>query len=66
VISASPELLARVEQIAAQYKVEAQRIGTVTHGDFRIQVKGQLRICSTIDLLRQIWTNSLETSLQNG
>jgi phosphoribosylformylglycinamidine synthase subunit PurL len=66
VISASPELLARVEQIAAQYKVEAQRIGTVIRGEFRIQVNGQPRLRASIDSLRQIWTNSLEISLQKG
>ena len=39
VVSVSPASLARVNAIAAQYKVAAARIGTVTRGDFRIQYK---------------------------
>jgi len=66
VISVRPESLARVEQIAAQYKIEAQRIGTVTHGEFRIQVNGKPRLRATVDSLRQVWTTSLEHSLHNG
>jgi phosphoribosylformylglycinamidine synthase subunit PurL len=63
VISVLPELLARVAQIAAQYKVEVQRIGTVTHGEFRIDVNGKPRLAATIDSLRETWACSLERSL---
>ena len=66
IVSVRPELLARVEQIAAQYGVEVQRIGTVTRGEFRIEVNGQPRIGAAVDSLRKIWANSLELSLQNG
>ena len=66
VISVRPESLARVEQIAAQYKIEAQRIGAVTRGEFCIQVNGKTRLRATVDSLRQIWTSSLEHSLHNG
>jgi phosphoribosylformylglycinamidine synthase subunit PurL len=65
VISVRPELLARVEQIAAQYKVEAQRIGKVTGGEFCIEVNSAPRVRSSADSLRQIWADSLELSLQN-
>ena len=66
VISVRPELLARVEQIAAQWKVEARRIGTVTRGEFCIEVNGQPRIRAAVDELRKTWAGSLELSLQNG
>jgi phosphoribosylformylglycinamidine synthase subunit PurL len=65
VISVSPDLLARTERIAAQYKVEAQQIGTVTRGEFCIQVNGQPRLRASVDVLREIWAKSLELSLQN-
>lgn len=66
IISVRPESLARVEQIAAQYKIEAQRIGTVTRAEFCIQVNGQSRLRATADSLRQVWAGSLEHSLHNG
>jgi phosphoribosylformylglycinamidine synthase subunit PurL len=66
VVSLRPELLARVEQIAAQCKIEARRIGTVTRGEFCIEVNGQPRIRAAVDALRKIWAGSLELSLQNG
>ena len=65
VVSVPPDLLARAEQIAAQYKVEAQRIGTVTRGEFCIQVNGQPRLRAAVDVLRDIWAKSLELSLQS-
>jgi phosphoribosylformylglycinamidine synthase subunit PurL len=66
VVSVRPELLARVEQIAAQWKIEARRIGTVTRGEFCIEVNGQPKIRAAADALRRIWAGSLEASLQNG
>jgi phosphoribosylformylglycinamidine synthase subunit PurL len=66
VVSVRPELLARVEQIAAQCKIEARRIGTVTRREFCIEVNRQLRIRAAVDALRKSWAGSLELSLQNG
>jgi phosphoribosylformylglycinamidine (FGAM) synthase-like enzyme len=66
VVSASPASLARVLQIAAQCKVEAQPIGTVTRGEFCIQLNGQPRIRGTVDSLRQIWATALEHALKNA
>lgn len=66
IVSAKPESLARIEQVAAQYKIEAQRIGAVTRGEFCIQMNGQSRLCASIDSLRQIWACSLEKLLQNA
>ncbi|HXT86391.1 MAG TPA: phosphoribosylformylglycinamidine synthase subunit PurL [Verrucomicrobiae bacterium] len=64
VVSARPDALARIEHIAAQYKVEARRIGTVTSGEFCIQLNGHPVIRSAVGKLFQIWDGSLETSLK--
>jgi phosphoribosylformylglycinamidine synthase subunit PurL len=64
IISVKSELLARAEQIAAQCKIEARRIGTVTRGEFCIQMNGQPRLCASVDSLQQIWASSLEKFLQ--
>ena len=66
ILSAGSGSLARVLQIAAQYKVTARQIGTVTRGAFSIQVNGQSRIRGPEDSLRQIWAGSLEQAIRNG
>jgi len=65
IVSARPESLARIEQTAAQYKVEAQRIGTVTSGELCIQLYGQPVIRAAVDQLFTIWAGSLQRSLQH-
>jgi phosphoribosylformylglycinamidine synthase subunit PurL len=64
VVSLSPASLARVTAIAAQYKVTAQRIGTVTHGDFRIQYQGSLVIHGDVNSLRKPWSESLAATIE--
>jgi len=64
VVSLSPASLARVSAIAAQYKVNAQRIGTVTHGEFRIQYNGASVISGDVDSLRKVWSESLARSVE--
>jgi phosphoribosylformylglycinamidine synthase len=68
IVTARPSSLARVLQIAAQYKVSARPIGKVTdkvtRGDFSIQLNGQSRIRGEVDSLRQIWASSLTETLQ--
>ena len=63
VVSAS---LARVNEIAAQYKVRAQRIGTVTRGEFRIQYQGAGVIKGSIDSFRRVWSESLPKAIENA
>ncbi|HVB35648.1 MAG TPA: phosphoribosylformylglycinamidine synthase subunit PurL [Candidatus Acidoferrales bacterium] len=65
ILSAPVASLARVLQIAAQYKVAAQPIGKVTRGEFCIQLNGQPRIRAAADSLRQIWATALEHALGN-
>jgi phosphoribosylformylglycinamidine synthase subunit PurL len=65
IVTARHGSLARVLQIAAQYKVSARPIGKVTRADFSIQLNGESGIRSGVDSLRQIWTSSLERALRN-
>jgi phosphoribosylformylglycinamidine synthase II len=65
VVSASPESLARLALLAAQYQVRVQRIGTVTRGEFRIQYNGRTQIAADIASLRHVWAISLEQAVQS-
>jgi len=64
VVSLSPASLARVSAIAAQYKVNAQRIGTVTHGEIRIQYNGASVIKGDVNSLRMVWSESLARAVE--
>jgi len=66
VVSISPALLARVDAIAAQWKVAAQRIGTVVRGEFRIQLDGASVIRGNVDSFRQIWSESLARAVEGA
>jgi phosphoribosylformylglycinamidine synthase len=61
VVSLTPASLASVRAIAAQYSVAAQPIGTVSHGEFRIQYNGTPVIHGDIDSFRKIWASRIET-----
>jgi phosphoribosylformylglycinamidine synthase subunit PurL len=64
VVSVSPAKLARVLEIARQYHVAAREIGQVIReGSFRIEYKGRTVIDSPIEILRDVWANSLERTL---
>ncbi len=65
-VSLSHASLARVNEIAAQCKVKAQRIGTVTHGDFRIKHDGTFVIQGDVDSFFRIWSESLGQSIESG
>ncbi len=64
VISLSPSSLARVNQVAAQCKVEVQHIGTVARGDFRIQYNGSPVIQGSIASFQNIWSGSLQKAIE--
>jgi phosphoribosylformylglycinamidine synthase len=66
VVSLSPASLARVRAVAAQYSLQAQPIGTVGRGEFRIQYKGARVIGGTIESFRQVWSESLGKALGNA
>jgi phosphoribosylformylglycinamidine synthase subunit PurL len=61
VVSLTAASLASVRAIAAQYSVAAQPIGTVSHGEFRIQYNGTPVIHGDIDSFRKIWASRIET-----
>jgi len=63
VVSAGPQWLARIRQVAAQYKVGAQEIGRVARGKFRIKYKGKALISGAVDSLRDAWATVLERAL---
>jgi phosphoribosylformylglycinamidine synthase subunit PurL len=64
VVSLSPASLARVTAVAAQYKVTAQRIGTVTHGEFRIKYNASPVIHGDVQSLRSAWSDSLARAVE--
>jgi phosphoribosylformylglycinamidine synthase len=63
-LSVSPPKLAAVLSTARQYNVGAQEIGKVHLGNaLRIEYKGSAVVDSPLDSLRDIWANSLESTL---
>src|SRR6204780_4003456 len=66
VVSVAPASLARVNEIWAQYKVRAQRIGTVTRGEFRIQYQGAAVIQGSIESFRRVWSESLPKAIEQA
>jgi phosphoribosylformylglycinamidine synthase subunit PurL len=66
VVSLSPASLARVSAIAAQYRINAQRIGTVTHGEFRIQYNGASVIRGDVNSLCKVWSESLPRAVEDA
>ena len=66
VVSVAPASLARVQQIAAQYDIQASQIGHVTRGEFRIQLNGVVVIQGQSDSFRQAWSESLPHAIESA
>jgi phosphoribosylformylglycinamidine synthase II len=66
VVSVAPASLARVNAIAAQYKVGAQRVGAVTRGELRIQYEGVAVIQGSIESMRRVWNEALPKAIENA
>jgi phosphoribosylformylglycinamidine synthase subunit PurL len=64
VVSAPPDFLARISAIAAQWIVRAERIGTVTRGQFRIKYRGSVVIAGDIAAFQEAWRTSLPKALE--
>jgi len=64
VVTAPAASLARVNQIAAQYKVSVQSIGTVARSEFRIQYTGSPVIQGSVDSFQQVWGESLQKAIE--
>jgi phosphoribosylformylglycinamidine synthase II len=64
VVSVSPTNLAAVLATARQYSVGATELGNVTRdAALRIELKEHAAIDSPLDVLRDVWANSLERTL---
>jgi len=64
VVSVDAAKLAAVQKIAGQYGVAATEIGHVTgNGTFRVEFKGRAVIDAPIEMLRDIWANSMERTM---
>ena len=64
IVSLRGPSLVRLEAIAAQCGVQAQRIGRVSPGEFRIQYKDTPVVRGNIESLRRIWAGQLEKAVE--
>jgi phosphoribosylformylglycinamidine synthase subunit PurL len=58
VVSVTPENLAGVRRIAAQYEVAVVEVGRVTHGEFRIELNGTTVVSAEVPSLADTWSGA--------
>ncbi len=63
VVSVTPENLAAVRRIAAQYEVAVQEVGRVARGEFRIELNGRTVVSAETPSLADAWNGALEKLL---
>jgi phosphoribosylformylglycinamidine synthase subunit PurL len=63
VVSVTPENLAAVRRIAAQYEVAVVEVGRVTRGEFRIELNGQTVVSAEVPSLADAWSGAFERLL---
>ena len=66
VVSVTPENLAAVRRIAAQYELAVLEIGRVSRGEFRIELNGRIAISSDTPSLADAWNGALEKLLSTN
>jgi phosphoribosylformylglycinamidine synthase subunit PurL len=66
VVSVTPENVAAVRRIAAQYEVRVVEVGRVTRGEFRIVLNGSTVVSADVCSLADAWATSLEVAVRNG
>jgi phosphoribosylformylglycinamidine synthase len=66
VVSLSAASLARLNAVAAQYGVAANRIGTVTRSEFRIQLNGTPVIRGDVSSFRKAWFGYLAAAIESA
>ena len=66
VVSLASASLARLDKVAAQYGVAANRIGSVTRSEFRIQYQGSPVIKGDVTSFRQAWSESLTAAIESA
>jgi phosphoribosylformylglycinamidine synthase subunit PurL len=64
VVAVPAASLAHVNQIAAQYKVSVQNIGTVARSEFRIQLNGAPVIQGSVESFQKPWSESLQKAIE--
>ncbi|HXP80502.1 MAG TPA: phosphoribosylformylglycinamidine synthase subunit PurL [Verrucomicrobiae bacterium] len=63
IVSVTPENLAAVRRIAAQYEVAVVEVGRVSRGEFRIELNGQTVVSAEVPSLADAWSGALERLL---
>src|SRR5882762_161236 len=66
VVSVTPENLAAVRRVAAQYEVAVVEVGKVARGEFRIELNGQAVIGADTPSLADTWNGALEKLLNTN
>ena len=66
VVTAGRESVARIEAIAAKWKVKALQAGNVTRGEFRIEYEGARVIRGEITSFQKVWDQSLPEALESS
>jgi len=59
IVSVTPENLAAVLRIAAQYEVAVVEVGRVSRGEFRIELNGRTVVSADLPLLADVWSGAL-------
>ncbi len=63
IVSVTPENLAAVRRIAAQYEVAVVEVGRVTRGEFRIELNGRTVVSAEVPSLADAWSGAIERLL---
>jgi phosphoribosylformylglycinamidine synthase subunit PurL len=63
IVSVTPENLAAVLRIAAQYKVAVVEVGRVARGEFRIELNGKTVVSAEVPSLADSWSGAFERLL---
>jgi len=58
IVSVTPENLAAVRRIAAQYEVAAVEVGRVARGEFRIELNGRTVVSAEVPSLADAWNGA--------
>jgi phosphoribosylformylglycinamidine synthase subunit PurL len=66
IVSVTPENLAAVRRIAAQYEVALLEVGRVSRGEFRIELNGRAVVSADPPSLIDAWAGALERLLRGN
>jgi phosphoribosylformylglycinamidine synthase len=62
-ISCDPTNVGRIKQIAGEYALSADQIGSTIPDNLEIQVDGRLAAAASVSELKRVWAGALETAL---